>query len=241
MFVAVDGTAGRPARRRRSDQGDDAPRRSRRCTREGLRDRHAHRRQPRRPPRPWRAQLGIDEVDAEVLPEQKARRRRAAAGARAASSRWPATASTTRRRWRRPTSASRWAPAPTSRWRAPASRWCKGDLRGIVRARRLSRATMRNIRQNLFFAFVYNALGVPIAAGVLYPFVRPAAQPDDRQRGDEPQLGVGDRATRCGCGAPPSERRGRYFPRRSARPRVDLELLARFGQFEDLLEGVVAR
>ena len=46
----------------------------------------------------------------------------------------------------------------------------KGDLRGIVRARRLSRATMRNIRQNLFFAFVYNALGVPIAAGVFYPW-----------------------------------------------------------------------
>ncbi len=45
----------------------------------------------------------------------------------------------------------------------------QGDLRGIVRARRLSRATMRNIRQNLFFAFVYNVLGVPIAAGVLYP------------------------------------------------------------------------
>ncbi|MFQ5457560.1 MAG: heavy metal translocating P-type ATPase, partial [Myxococcota bacterium] len=45
-----------------------------------------------------------------------------------------------------------------------------GDLRGIVRARKLSRATMRNIRQNLFFAFFYNALGVPIAAGVLYPF-----------------------------------------------------------------------
>jgi len=46
----------------------------------------------------------------------------------------------------------------------------KGDLRGIVRARQLSRATMRNIRQNLFFAFVYNTLGVPVAAGVLYPF-----------------------------------------------------------------------
>jgi len=45
----------------------------------------------------------------------------------------------------------------------------KGDLRGIVRARRLSRATMANIRQNLFFAFAYNALGVPVAAGVLYP------------------------------------------------------------------------
>ncbi len=47
----------------------------------------------------------------------------------------------------------------------------KGDLRGILRARRLSRATMRNIKQNLFFAFVYNALGIPIAAGVLYPFI----------------------------------------------------------------------
>jgi Cu+-exporting ATPase len=47
----------------------------------------------------------------------------------------------------------------------------KGDLRGLVRARRLSEATMRNIRQNLFFAFVYNALGVPIAAGVLYPVI----------------------------------------------------------------------
>ena len=46
----------------------------------------------------------------------------------------------------------------------------QGDLRGIVRARRLSRATMRNIRQNLVFAFLYNVLGVPVAAGVLYPF-----------------------------------------------------------------------
>jgi Cu+-exporting ATPase len=45
----------------------------------------------------------------------------------------------------------------------------RGDLRGIVRARSLSRATMRNIKQNLFFAFIYNTLGVPLAAGVLYP------------------------------------------------------------------------
>jgi Cu+-exporting ATPase len=45
----------------------------------------------------------------------------------------------------------------------------QGDLRAIVRARRLSRATMRNIRQNLFLAFVYNAVGVPVAAGILYP------------------------------------------------------------------------
>jgi Cu2+-exporting ATPase len=47
----------------------------------------------------------------------------------------------------------------------------KGDLRGIARARLLSQRTMRNIRQNLFFAFIYNFLGVPIAAGVLYPWL----------------------------------------------------------------------
>jgi Cu+-exporting ATPase len=45
----------------------------------------------------------------------------------------------------------------------------KGDLRGILRARRLSRATLHNIRQNLFFAFLYNSISVPLAAGVLYP------------------------------------------------------------------------
>jgi Cu+-exporting ATPase len=47
----------------------------------------------------------------------------------------------------------------------------RGDLRGILRARRLSRATMKNIRQNLFLAFVYNVIGVPVAAGALYPFL----------------------------------------------------------------------
>jgi Cu+-exporting ATPase len=47
----------------------------------------------------------------------------------------------------------------------------RGDLRAIVRAIRLSRATMHNIRQNLFFAFVYNSLGIPLAAGVLYPWL----------------------------------------------------------------------
>ena len=45
----------------------------------------------------------------------------------------------------------------------------QGDLRGILRARQVSRATIRNIKQNLFFAFAYNALGIPLAAGVLYP------------------------------------------------------------------------
>ena len=56
------------------------------------------------------------------------------------------------------------------RWRAPGLTLVKGDLTAIVRARRLSRATMRNIRQNLFLAFIYNSVGVPIAAGILYPF-----------------------------------------------------------------------
>jgi Cu+-exporting ATPase len=51
----------------------------------------------------------------------------------------------------------------------------RGDLRGIVRARRLSQATMRNIRQNLFWAFIYNTVGVPLAAGVLYPVFGRAA------------------------------------------------------------------
>ena len=67
----------------------------------------------------------------------------------------------------------------------------KGDLRGIAKARRLSRGVMRNIRQNLFFAFIYNALGVPIAAGVLYPFFGIALKPDDRRRRHELQHRLG--------------------------------------------------
>src|SRR5215471_2547086 len=57
----------------------------------------------------------------------------------------------------------------TSQWRVRASRWSRAISAASAKARHLSRATMRNIRQNLFFAFFYNALGVPLAAGVLYP------------------------------------------------------------------------
>lgn len=68
----------------------------------------------------------------------------------------------------------------------------KGDLTGIVRARKLSRLTMANIKQNLFFTFIYNFLGVPVAAGVLSPFFDPA-QPDHRRSGHEFEFSLGCR------------------------------------------------
>ena len=67
----------------------------------------------------------------------------------------------------------------------------RGDLLGVAKARALSQATMRNIRQNLFFAFAYNTAGVPIAAGILYPFFGLLAEPHDRGRSNEPEFGVG--------------------------------------------------
>ncbi len=67
----------------------------------------------------------------------------------------------------------------------------RGDLRGIAQAIRLSRATMRNIRQNLVFAFLYNALGIPVAAGVLYPFFGLLLSPVIAGAGNESELRVG--------------------------------------------------
>ena len=75
----------------------------------------------------------------------------------------------------------------------------KGDLGGIVRARRLSQATMSNIRQNLFFAFIYNAAGIPIAAGILYPDFRHPAVADHRRRRDGAV--VGERGRQCAAAA----------------------------------------
>jgi Cu+-exporting ATPase len=77
----------------------------------------------------------------------------------------------------------------------------KGDLRGIVRAVRLGRATLANIRQNLALAFGCNVLAVPVAAGDPVSVVRAAPESDGRRSGDEPQLGVGDHE----C-APPAAR-----------------------------------
>ncbi|HEU0037157.1 MAG TPA: heavy metal translocating P-type ATPase [Kofleriaceae bacterium] len=114
------------------------------------------------------AKLGIDEVIAEVLPDQKAdevarlqRAGKIVAMAGDGVNDAPALA--------RADIGIAMGTGTDVAIESAAVTLVRGDLRGIVRARRLSRATMRNIRQNLFFAFVYNALSVPVAAGLLYP------------------------------------------------------------------------
>jgi Cu+-exporting ATPase len=115
------------------------------------------------------ARLGIDDVEAEVLPEQKSAvvRRLKDAGRVVAMAGdgvndAPALAAAD--------VGVAMGTGTDVAMESAGVTLLKGDLTGIVRARRLSQAVMRNIRQNLFFAFVYNALGVPVAAGLLYPF-----------------------------------------------------------------------
>jgi len=115
------------------------------------------------------AELGIDKVEAEVLPEQKSaiverlsKSGKVVAMAGDGINDAPALA--------RAAVGLAMGTGTDVAMQSASITLVKGDLRGIVRARRLSRATMRNIRQNLFFAFVYNGIGVPLAAGLLYPF-----------------------------------------------------------------------
>src|SRR6187200_2518090 len=112
--------------------------------------------------------LGIDEVEADVLPEEKSEavKRLQAAGHKVAMAGdgvndAPALAQAD--------VGIAMGTGTDVAMESAGLTLVKGDLRGIARARRLSQATMGNIKQNLFFAFVYNALGVPVAAGVLYP------------------------------------------------------------------------
>lgn len=114
-------------------------------------------------------QLGIDEVEAEVLPEDKNRiirelqeKGRKVAMAGDGINDAPALAQAD--------VGVAMGTGTDVAMESAGVTLVKGDLRGVARARRLSQATMRNIRENLFFAFVYNSLGVPVAAGVLYPF-----------------------------------------------------------------------
>ena len=135
--------------------------------------------------------LGIDEVHGEVKPADKL------VLVRALAERGPRRRDGRRRDQRRacpgrgPTSGIAMGTGTDVAMNSAQVTLVKGDLRGIAHARTLSEATVANMKQNLGFAFIYNALGVPLAAGVLYPFTGWLLSPDDRRAGHEPELGVG--------------------------------------------------
>jgi soluble P-type ATPase len=144
-------------------------------------------------------QLGIDEVFAEVQPADKAHN---VARLQAADAAWrmvgdgindaPALA--------RANVGIAMGTGTDIAMESAAVTLVSGDLNGIVNARRLSRATVRNIWQNLVFAFGYNALGIPVAAGVLYPIHRPAVVTRAGSARHEPVVDLGDHQRACDCG-----------------------------------------
>ena len=202
---AWDGAAARRARRRRHRQADQR-RGGRRAARARAAPGAAHRRQRRAPPAPSPREVGIDEVDRRGAARRQGRRRHAAAGARAGSSRWSATASTTPPRSPRPTSASRWAPAPTWRSRPPTSRSSAATCAPPSTRSGSSRAHAAHDQGQPVLGVRLQRRGA--AAGGRRP-----AQPDDRRRGDGAPRRLRRHATACGCGgsatavAPPAEPR----------------------------------
>ena len=183
------------------------------------------------------ASVGIDQVEAEVLPEGKADviARLQAQGRRVAMAGdgindAPALA--------RADVGIAMGTGTDVAMESAAVTLVQGDLRGIVRARQLSRATMANIRQNLFFAFIYNTLGVPIAAGVLYPAFGSAAQSDHRERRDDVQFRVRHRqcaalASAATMTSEGDDRAGHHVVPLGGQPSVAacLLVLLQFGEF----------
>ena len=164
--------AWRAPRRRRPDQGVDAAEAVEAAPRREAPASSCSPATTGRPPRPWRGSSASMTSAPRCCPNEKGEVIKRAPGARATSWRWRATASTTPRPWRRPTSASPWAPARTSRWKAPASRWSRATCGGIVRARQLQPGHDAEHPPEPRLRLPLQLLGVPDRRGRALPVLR---------------------------------------------------------------------